>query len=163
MGSKQTPMNRLYHAQSKSRVDKIPRIGMSSTGKRYALQVRTELTKMDGEMRTLNFIRETEEGKTLSCKLSFYITGKGKAMVIRSMKWEMINRESNEYMKTPADEASCKIILQELKDIATRHKVPSIYASTRDIASILLFRLGFSPMNARDHLCLEVQESNQKH
>lgn len=154
-------MDRFYRAQKESRVDKIPRIGMSSTGKRFALQVRTELTQMRVEVRTLNFIRRSEEGKTLSCKLSFYITGK--AMVIRSMKWERIDRESNEYMKTPADEASCRILLQELKNIAIRHKVSSIYASTQDIPSILLFRLGFTPMDARDHLQLKVQESTQKH
>ena len=156
-------MGRLYRAQKESRVDQLPRIGMSSTGKRFALQVRTELTQMRVEVRTLNFIRETEEGKTLSCKLSFYITGKGKAMVIRSMNWERMDRESNEYMKTPADEASCKIILQELKDIAIRHKVPSIYASTQDIPSILLFRLGFSSMDEHEHLQLKVQGSTQKH
>ncbi len=161
MGSKQTPMDRIYRAQQRSQIDRIPRIGVGPSGKRFSVQVRTDTTKMRVEVRTLKFIRKTEEGKNLSCKLSFYITGK--AMVIRSMNWERVDRESNEYMKTPADEASCRLILDVLKDIAIRHKVSSIYASTQHITPILLLRLGFNSMDARDHMCLEVQKPPQKH
>ncbi|MBD3397579.1 hypothetical protein GF412_00395 [Candidatus Micrarchaeota archaeon] len=161
MGSKQTPMDRLYRAQRSSRIDSIPRIRMGSSGKRFSVEVRAATTKMRVEVRRLSFIRRTEKGKLLSCELSFYITGK--AMVMRSMEWKRTDKGNREYMKTPADEESCKEILDTLRDLAVRHNVSSIYASKQHIAPILLLRLGFNSLDARDHMCLEVQKPLPKH
>ncbi len=161
MNSKENGMQRLYSAQRDSRVDKLPRIRMSPSGKRYGIQVRTATTKMRVPAHKISFICQTGEKKTLSCDLFFYITGK--AMVVKSMKWKLLDKGSKEYGETPADADACDLIVRTLREIATRHKVSSIYANMEDVKPILLMRLGFTATDAHDYLHLDISKPEQKH
>ena len=154
-------MQRLYAAQRNSRVDKMPRIAVSSTGKRYGIQVRTPLTKMKVPLFRRIFIKQTEQKKILECDLSFYITGK--ALVVKSMKWSLVGNRGAKRKEIPADGDACELIVRTLKEIAQRHKVSSIYASQNDVPRLLLIPLGFSSMGSHDYLQLDVSKPEQKH
>ena len=163
---KEEGMQRLYRAQRDSRVDKLPRIRMSSKGERYGIKVRTGLTKKKVRVSKLSFIKQTKQGRALSCDLSFYLTekyGKPQALIVRSMNWTLVGAKGKKRKEIPADEDACEVIIETLKEIAQRHKVQSIYASQNDIPRILLMKLGFSPMGSQDHMHLEVQKSAPKH
>jgi hypothetical protein len=161
MGSKQTPMDHLYHAQTKSRIDQLPRIRIGSKGERYGIWVRTETTRMKVPVYNLSFLKKTEQGRALSCDLSFYITGK--ALVIKSMKWALAGAKGAKRKEIPVDGDACEIMLHTLKEIAQRHKVQSIYASQSDVPRSILIVLGFSLMGSHDHMHLEVSKPGQKH
>ena len=161
MNSKENGMQRLHSAQRDSRVDKLPRIRMSSSGKRYGIQVRTPLTKMKVPLYRRTFIRQTEQKKVLECDLSFYITGK--ALVVKSMKWTLMSAKGAKRKEIPADGDACELIVRTLKEIAQRHKVSSIYANMEDVKPILLMRLGFTATDAHDYLHLDVSKPEQKH
>ena len=153
-------MQRIYSAQRNSRVDQIPRIRMSVSGKRFGIQIRTATTKMRVPVRRISFIQQTEEGKTLSCELFFYITGK--AMIVKSLEWARTGAKDANRKEIPADSDACDLVVGTLKDIAQRHKVSSIYASTEDVQSILLIMLGFTAVDSQNFMQLDVSSIEQK-
>jgi len=125
------------------------------------MQFRTPLKQMAVPAYRISFISQTEEKRTLSCEFFFYISGK--ALVIKSMQWKLLERDSHLYGKTPVDADACELIVRTLNDFAVRHKASTIYASTEDMPPIVLLRLGFTSTDTSSFMQLEVQKSFQKH
>jgi len=161
MSQKENSMQRLHRAQRDSSIDKIPRIAVSSSGRRYGVRVRTPITKMSVPVYRRTFTRQTEQRRALACDLTFYVTGK--ALVVKSMKWTLVGAKGAKRKEIPADADSCEVIVRTLKEIAQRHKVPSIYASQNDVLPILLMKLGFTQMGSQDFMHLDVSKPEQKH
>ncbi|MCP4647598.1 MAG: hypothetical protein GY852_07670 [bacterium] len=161
MSPKENGMQLLYMAQRDSRVDKIPRIEVSSSGRRYGIRVRTPLKKMSVPVYRRIFTRRTKQKRVLACDLTFYVTGK--ALVVQSMKWTLMGAKGANRKEIPVDADACEVIVRTLKEIATRHKVPSIYVDQNDVPHAILSTLGFSPMGSHDAMHLDVSKPEQKH
>lgn len=159
MNSSQTPnpgsrMSQLYSAERSSRIDSIPRIGLSSTGKRFSARALPPSTEMKVPFYSFSFVSQTKEKNSVSCDFSFYITGK--ALIVKSMEWKLLNAPAGENAKPHTDESICELVLETLKDFAVRHKASTIYASRNDIPHVLLLKLGFTATDAHDFMQLDV-------
>ena len=161
MNPAQNPTMSILHSRERqSRVDSIPRIGVSITGRRFSARALSTSREMKVPTYRFSFISQTKENKPVSWDFSFYITGK--ALVVTSIEWKPPEGSQKESASPKSDEGICELILETLKDFAVRHKASSIYASKQDISPLVLLELGFTSIDSHDYMQLTILGSKQR-